>query len=134
MHGAFIELKAGRAYQLRTTDGRRVTAALADGVDPALADDCLRRGRMVIASDTPRGPEIAGALETSLAAARDEGDGVVTVEARELRLRADRALSIEVGAAALSAEQSGALRLTGDRLVIDMAALVRILSSKVELP
>lgn len=133
LHGAIIELKAGRAFQLRTTEGRRVTASLADGVDPALADDCLRTGRMVIASDSPRGPEIAGALTTSLPAARHE-EGVVTLEAKELRLRAERALSLEVGPVSLSAEDSGAMRLEGDRLVIDMAALVRVFSSKVELP
>jgi hypothetical protein len=133
LHGAVIELKAGRAFQIRTTDGRRVTASLADDVDPALADDCLRTGRMVLAVDTPRGPEIAGAVMTSLPAARREG-GVVTIDAKELRLRAERSLSLEVGPVSLSAEDSGAMRLEGDRLVIDMAALVRVFSSKVELP
>jgi hypothetical protein len=133
LHGAFIELKAERAFQLRTTEGRRVMASLAVGVDPALADECLRTGRMVIVSDTPRGPEIAGALATSLSPARREGGGV-TVEGKEIRLRAERSLSLEVGPVSLSADDSGALRLEGDRLVIDMAALVRIFSSKVELP
>ncbi|MGK3986472.1 hypothetical protein WME99_25730 [Sorangium sp. So ce136] len=133
LHGATLELKSGRAFQIRTTDGRRVVASLADGVDPALADDCLRTGRMVIVSDTPRGPEIAGAIMTSLPPARSE-DGVVTIDAKELRLRAERSLSLEVGPVSLSAEESGAMRLEGDRLVIDMAALVRVFSSRVELP
>jgi hypothetical protein len=133
LHGAVIELKAGRAFQLRTTEGQRVLAELAPGVDPRLADECLRQGSMVIVSDTPRGPEIAGALVTSLAPARSE-EGVVTFEGKELRLRAERSLSLEVGPVSLSAEDSGAMRLEGDRLVIDMAALVRVFSSKVELP
>ena len=133
LHGATIELRSGSAFRIRTTEGRLLNAALADGVDPALADDCLRTGRMIIVSDTPRGPEIAGALMSSLPVARGE-DGVVTIDAKELRLRADRTLSLEVGSVSLSAESSGAMRLEGDRLVIDMAALVRIFSSKVELP
>jgi hypothetical protein len=133
LHGAVIELKSESAFRIRTTDGRRIAAALADGVDPALADDCLRTGRMVIVSETPRGPEITGALMTALPVARGE-EGVVTIDAKELRLRAERSLSLEVGPVVLSAEKSGAMRIEGDRLVIDMGALVRIFSSKVELP
>jgi hypothetical protein len=133
LHGAVIELSVGQAYEVRTTSGARLRAVLDDAVDPALAADCLRTGRMVILADSPRGPAIMGALQTSVPIARD-ADGVLTVEARELRLRAERAALLEVGHVALSADASGAMRIDGDRLVIDMAALVRVLSMKVELP
>jgi hypothetical protein len=133
LHGGTIELKSGRTYQVRTIDGQRVPAALADTVDPALADDCLRTGRLVVVMDTPKGPAIAGALQTSLPIAQDR-DGVLAVTAKEVRLRADQLALIEVGPVSLSAEASGALRLEGDRLVIDMGALVRVLSARVELP
>ena len=56
------------------------------------------------------------------------------MDAREIRLRAERALSIEAGPIVITADNQGALRMEGDRLVIDMAAIVRVLSSRVELP
>jgi hypothetical protein len=133
LHGAVIELAADRAYEVRTMSGERVVAVLDDAVDKALADDCLRTGRMVIVAEGARGPTIMGALQTSVPIARD-ADGVVSVDAKELRLRAERAALLEVGHVTLSADAGGALRIEGDRLVIDMAALVRVLSMKVELP
>jgi len=133
LHGAFVELRSGDSYQIRTTDGRRLFAALSEGVEAALIDDCLRTASMVIVTETARGPEIAGALMRALPAARSE-DGVVTLEGKEVRLRGERSLSVEVGPVSLLADESGTMRIEGDRLVIDMAALVRIFSTRVELP
>ncbi|WP_437733576.1 hypothetical protein [Sorangium sp. So ce1335] len=133
IHGASIELALAGSYRIRTTSGARCAAVLGDGVDPALADDCLRTGRLVIVADGPRGPAIMGALQTSLPIARD-ADGVVSVNAKELRVRLDRAASIEVGAASITADAAGVVRIEGDRMVLDMGALVRVLSARVELP
>ncbi len=133
LHGGVIELATEERYRVRTASGAHVSAGLLPGVQPALATECLRTGRMVIVVDTERGPAIAGALQTALAVERD-ADGVVSVDAREIRLRAERALLIEAGPVTIRADESGALRMEGDRLVLDMAALVRVLSARVELP
>lgn len=133
LHGAVIELKTDRSFQIRTASGERVAAVLGDGVAPALADECLRTARLVIVMDSPRGPTIMGALQTSVPLARDE-DGIVSVEARELRMHIERSVLIEVGQSSISADSSGAVRIEGDRMVIDMGALLRVLSAKVELP
>lgn len=133
LHGAFIEMASDGRYSVRTPTGERLTAELAPGVQPALAAECLRTGRMVIVIDSARGPIIAGALQTALAVERDD-DGVVAVEARDIRLRAERTLLIEAGPVTIRADESGALRMEGDRLVLDMPALVRVLSARMELP
>ena len=133
LHGVTIEIKSERSFQVRTAAGERMAAVLGDGVAPDLVDECLRTGRLVIAVDTPRGPTIVGALQTSVPFARDV-DGVLTVEAKELRMRFERAAFIEVGPVTIAADASGVLRLEGDRMVIDMGALLRVLSAKVELP
>ncbi|MFO0586101.1 MAG: hypothetical protein U0441_01115 [Polyangiaceae bacterium] len=133
LHGGVIELATDASYRIRLLTGDRVSATLAPGVQPALAAECLRTGRMVLLVASDRGPMIAGALQTSLAVERD-ADGVIAVDAREIRLRAEKALLIEAGPVTIRADESGALRMEGDRMVLDMAALVRVLSAKVELP
>lgn len=133
LHGGVIELSTDTHHRVRLLSGERVSATLAPGVQPALASECLRTSRMVLLIDSDRGPMIAGALQTSLAVERD-ADGVVAVSAREIRLRAEKALLIEAGPVTIRADESGALRMEGDRMVLDMAALVRVLSARMELP
>lgn len=133
LHGGVIELATDESYRVRLLTGDRVSATLSPGVQPALAAECLRTGRMVLLIASERGPMIAGALQTSLAVERD-ADGVVAIDASEIRLRAERALLIEAGPVTIRADESGALRMEGDRMVLDMAALVRVLSARVELP
>ena len=133
MHLCRVERRLGKSLEVRTADGVRHTAVLARGVDPSVADAALRSGSPVVIVDGSRGPEIAGALVTALPIAPD-ADGRVTVDAREIRLRAAESISIDVGDARLSADRAGVVRLEGDRMVIDMGALVRVLSSRVELP
>jgi hypothetical protein len=133
LHGAFIELAAEGSYRVRTIAGLHLRAELAPGVSPALAMECLRAGRMVIVVDSPRGPAIAGALQTAPAIEKD-ADGVVAVDAREIRLRAERSILIEAGPVTIRGDESGALRMEGDRLVLDMPALVRVLSARMEIP
>ena len=74
-----------------------------------------------------------GALQTASAPAPD-AHGTLALDARHLRLRARETLELEVPGSSLRIEPGGAVRIEGDRLVIDMAALVRILSARVELP
>ena len=133
LHGGVIELAADGQYRVRLLSGDRVSATLAPGVQPDLALECLRTSRTVLLMDSDRGPMIAGALQTSVAVERDP-DGVVEVRAKEIRLRADAALLIEAGPVTIRADESGALRMEGDRMVLDMAALVRVLSARMELP
>lgn len=133
LHGAFIELATEGSYRVRTTAGEHLRAELAPGVSPALAMECLRAGRMVILVGSPRGPAIVGALQTAPAVEKD-ADGVVAVDAREIRLRAERSILIEAGPVTIRGDESGALRMEGDRLVLDMPALVRVLSARMELP
>ena len=120
-------------YQVRLVDGRTLRAALAPGVTPALIDTCAREGRNVVLMEGPAGVLIAGALQTAPTPAPD-ARGTLALEARHLRLRGTETLEIEVPGASLRMEPGGALRLEGDRLVIDMAALVRIFSGRVEIP
>ncbi|MDI1429100.1 hypothetical protein [Polyangium sorediatum] len=128
-----IEFASDGAYRVRTADGRRVTAVLADEVEPAFAEECLRTGRTVFVTDTERGPTVLGALQTSRGLVR-EASGLVTLSAQDLRLRADRSITIESGQAALRLEKEGILRAEGERMVVDMSSLVRFLSALVELP
>lgn len=133
LHGGVIELAADGQYRVRLLTGDRATATLAPGVQPDLALECLRTSRMVLLIDSDRGPMIAGALQTSVPVERDP-DGIVEVRAKEIRLRADKALLIEAGPVTIRADETGALRMEGDRMVLDMAALVRVLSARMELP
>jgi hypothetical protein len=94
----------------------------------------LRSRRLVILVDAPRGPRIVGSLETQRPVAIRERGDAVTIQAKEIRLAADQRLRLEAGPVTISADETGKMRLEGDRMVIDMAALVKILSLRVELP
>jgi hypothetical protein len=133
LHAAYIELRAGGRYRARLPSGVRVAAVLGDGVEPALAEECLRAGRMVILCDTERGPTLIGALQTSRSVVR-EADGALSIAARTIRLKADQALVVEAGPVALRLEQSGLMRAEGEKMIIDMGSNVRVLSALVELP
>lgn len=136
LHPASVEMiVAGErpTFAVRLPDDRRLVIPPAAGVDPSFIEACLREGRTVVLMDTPAGPVIAGALQTAAAPAAD-ARGTLAVEARHLRLRAAETIEIEVPGARLRLDPGGAARLEGDRLVIDMAALVRIFSARVEVP
>ena len=133
LHPAVIELRSGAAFRVRLMDDARRKAVLADGVDPRLVDECLRTGRLVILCDTKRGVTILGALQTAPSLAR-EADGTLTLEARTIRLRAEKNVVIEAGPSSLTLDRSGSVRAEGERMVIDMGSNVRVLSALVELP
>lgn len=133
LHAGIIELRSGDSYRVRLLDGAVIAAALDDAVDPALARECLRRGLRVIVTESARGPLILGSLQTAMPIARDEG-GALSIAAKKIRIKAEQSLVIESGEAALRLDPSGAFKLEGDKMVIDVAGLVRFLSARVEFP
>ncbi|EYF08510.1 hypothetical protein [Chondromyces apiculatus] len=133
VHLATVEMRAGDTYRIRTTAGARLAAVLADGVEPALIDDCLRHGRMILACDTERGPTIVGAVQTTRSVGVDE-DGALAFAAKSIRLKAEQTLRIEAGPIAITVDKAGVLRLQGDKMTIDMGTLIRLVSTRVELP
>ncbi|MGK4000793.1 hypothetical protein [Sorangium sp. So ce1024] len=145
LHPGVVEMAVARGngeprptYQVRTSGGRRLLAALDPGVSPAFIDECMREGRTVVFADAHGGVgdasvAILGALQTASAPAPD-AHGTLALEGRHVRVRARETLELEVPGSSLRIEPGGAVRLEGDRLVIDMAALVRIFSARVELP
>lgn len=122
-----------RAYRVKLAGGASIKASLGAAVVPGFADECLREGRTVVLIDGESGVEIAGALQVSSSIAPD-AKGTLAIDAKHVRLRAAETLELEAPGGRIALEPNGAVRFEGDRLVIDMAALVRIFSSKVELP
>ncbi|CAN94273.1 MULTISPECIES: hypothetical protein [Sorangium] len=134
LHAGTIELRQDERFRVRTLGGELVTAVLDDAVDPDLAKECLRSGcRVILADDGARGPVILGALQTSLPVARDR-DGHLVVSAKKIRLKAAQSLVLDAGESSLRLEPNGAVRMEGDRLVIDVGSLVRFLAASVEFP
>lgn len=133
IHAGLIEPCAGASYRVRTLTGARFSATLADGVDRALAEECLREGRTVLLADSPRGVLVLGAVQTQKSAVR-EADGSVTIEGKDVRVRADRALVLDAGPVSIRAERSGVIRIEGEKMIVDVSALVRFLSARVEVP
>lgn len=133
LHAGTIELRLGESFRVRLLGGEVIAASLDDQVDPAFARDCLRRGQRVIVADSARGPLILGALQTSPQIVRDP-DGTVTIAAKKIRLKAEQALVLESGEASLRLQPEGFLKLQGDKMVVDIAGLVRFLSARVEFP
>ena len=133
LHAARVELASEKTLRLRLPSGEVVTAALADGVERDLVTDCMRDGRHVIVVDSPRGPLVLGALQTARVMARDER-GNLSLEARDVRIVAERSLVLEAGPVMLRLERSGVLKAEGERMTIDMATFLRVIAAKVELP
>lgn len=133
LHAAMIEMALGASYRIRTIGGARVEAQLASGVEAELADECLRQGRMVLVADATPGAVILGALQTTRSPITEE-EGTVSIAAKHVRFTAEKTISIEAGPVRLRVDPNGVLRLEGEKMVIDMGALVRFLSARVELP
>lgn len=133
IHAATIELEAASSYRVTQLDGRSVIATPAAGVSPKLLEECLSSRRLVMLADGERGPVILGALQTTPTPHVDER-GAFEVDARHITMRAEATIALEVGSTSLTLDKSGVARVEGERLVIDVAALARILATKVELP
>jgi hypothetical protein len=134
LHLVHVDLGSGQATTVRTLNGRRLTAAIADDVDTDLVDECRRKGRLMLACDTSRGPTLMGALQTRRTI-EHEPDGSLVIAAKRVRIAADEGVSLEAGqSASMTLSANGKARMTGDRMVIDMSANVRVLSALVQLP
>jgi hypothetical protein len=134
VHAAIIELNLGASYQVRLLNGVRTTAKRAGGVSPLLLEECLMTRRLVMVTDGENGPVILGALQTELAPRVREETGALEVEARHIQLRAAETIALKAGPVSLVLDKSGVVRVAGERMVIDVGALLRVLSAKVELP
>ncbi len=133
LHGAVVELRTKTGFRVRSMAGERFAAVLGDGVEVELVDECMRTGRMAIVCQTVRGPTIVGALQTTRSIVRD-ANGAVTLDAREIKIRGKQRVLLQAGEVTLVLDESGRLRTTGERMVIDMSSNVKVLSALVELP
>lgn len=133
LHAAVIEIAGEGAYRVRTIAGDLVPATPAASVAPALLDECLRTRRTVLVAEEGGGAVILGALQTA-PSARADPDGGLAIEARSVEIAAADRIALKVGASSLSLDREGVVRLNGDRLTIDVGALVQILSANVNLP
>ncbi|MBK8259647.1 MAG: hypothetical protein IPK82_44195 [Polyangiaceae bacterium] len=134
LHLVFVDLGTHETVSVRTLDGKRLTATFHDHLDRALVDECMRSSRMMIACDTAHGPMLMGALQTRKTI-EHEPDGSLVLSAKSVRITADEQVSLEAGhTSQVTLQSNGKARLTGDRMVIDMSANVRVLSALVELP
>ena len=133
LHAAVVEIAADGAYRVRTAAGELFPAVPAASVAPALLDECLRTRRTVLLSEQGDHVVILGALQTA-PSARVDPDGGLAIEARSVEIAAAERIALKVGASLLSLDREGVIRLNGDRLTIDVGALVQILSANVNLP
>lgn len=132
LHAAIIELGAKGTYRVRTAAGDRVRAKLAEGVAPALADECRRTRRTVLVTQTPDGVVIIGAVQTQ--PSFEGKHEKLRLDAKELELVAERAMVLRVGKAVLVLDESGAVRLAGEGMTLKAAKAVKVLAANVELP
>ena len=128
-----LELVSNDHVVVRLFDGTRLTAHIANGVDTGLVEDCVRYARPVLLVETPTGPTVIGALQTTRVL-EQEPDGKLNLRARDITLNADRRLVLEAGPVRITLDRRGGLRLQGDRLTVDMGAIVRFFAGRVEFP
>jgi hypothetical protein len=130
LHAASIELASRGTYRVRTATGEHVRARLAPGVDPALAEECLKHRRTVLVSAHPAGPLIVGALQV----AASERPEKLRIEAGEIELCAGKTIVLRVGKSLVVIDERGAIQMVGDGMTMRMAKAVRVRSANVELP
>ena len=128
-----LEARDGDAFVARLSDGERATVTLAPGLSPALVEECLENGRMMLVRYCEDVPILLGALQTEPSALRQR-DGVVTLRGRDVRVEAEQQLHLEAGATRLSIDPRGKLQLVGERLTMQVASLIKLIAAKVELP
>jgi hypothetical protein len=132
VHTGLLELKSGGSYRVLLRGGAHARATLDVTIPEWFADECLKAGKRILLEDGEHGPVIIGAIE--LPTERGSEKQRVDVKAKDVRFRADDTFTIEVGACRFVLDKSGAVRLESRNLVLDAASLVRVLSSRVELP
>jgi hypothetical protein len=130
LHAATIELALKGSFRLRTMTGEQVRARLGPGVDPALADECLKERRTVLVTAGPKGAIIVGAVQVTASEKRDK----VRLEGEEIELCASNKIALRVGKALLVIDANGAIQVVGETTTMKMAKAVRVRSVNVELP
>ncbi len=130
LHAATIELAAKGSYRLRTATGEQVKARLAPGVDPALANECLRDRRTVLVTAHPTGALIVGALQVTASAAPT----TLRLEASDIELCAEKTIVLRVGKSLVVVSEQGVVQMVGEGMTVRMAKAMRVLSANVELP
>lgn len=133
-----IEYAGDHEYRVRLTSGELVQAALGQGVESALADDCRRQERVVLLIQGAQGPVIVGALQTALTPHVDS-HGELKLQARRVRIEASESFAVQAGADGVTAtglqlEQDGILRMRGERILVLATAGFKVSSALVELP
>lgn len=133
VHAGVLELEANGSYRVALLGGGHVRARREKGLSARFVESCMRTGQKVMLHDTPRGPEILGALHAPRELPAGEADSV-ELSGKTVRLRASDEIVLQVGKTTLRLDVSGAARLEGRRLVLDVASLIKLLSARVELP
>jgi hypothetical protein len=114
---------------VHTFAGERTEARLARDVDEALAEECLREQRTVLVTQGEDGvPVILGALQTSGSGAAARSCG------KRIEIEAEEGLVLRVGKAALVMEKDGTVKLVGQKMSMNLTEVVRVLSTRCELP
>ncbi len=130
---ATLDRAEADAYLVVLPDGTTHQATLGPGVDPELAQQCLREQRPMLVRTVGSELLLIGALQTQVSPVSSR-DGVVTVSGRHVRLEGEREVELAAGQGRLSFKGDGKLSLLGERLTMHVASLVKIIASKVELP
>lgn len=133
LHATHLEAIEGARLTLRTLQGEPVAAEAAPGVQPQLLAECLRSGRLVIASEGPQGALVLGALQTDCGPTR-EPDGTLVIDAERLRLRGEHGVELQSGCSSMKLRPEGKISVSGHRMVMDINAHLKVLSQLVELP
>ena len=134
IHAARIQVRAGDRYEVTTLAGERVSARLGEEVDAAFAIECLSEQRTGLVTAGEGGEAvILGALQTGRAASRDEA-GTLRARGTRVEIDADEALVLRVGKSSLVLDKRGVVKVTGQKVTMNVAEVVRILSALCELP
>jgi hypothetical protein len=133
IHAAKVEGAAGAGFSVRLRSGELCAARLGEGVDPSFVEECARDRRTLLVTEEEGAIVILGALQTARSIERDAADRA-RVAAERIDLVAAEGVRIQVGKALLEMDASGAVRIGGDRLTMDMATVVRVLAALAELP
>jgi hypothetical protein len=133
MHAGVVELESEGSYRVALVAGGHVRAHVEKGLSVRFVGTCMKTGQRVLLMDTPRGPEILGALHAPRELPGGEEESV-ELKGKIIRLRATDEVQIQVGKSTLRLDKTGAARLEGRKLVLDIASLIRMLSARVELP
>ncbi len=129
-----IELRTDQSLRVRTRSGSALPARLDPSFEPELALECLRDHRPVLAEIGADGEAVLlGALQQRRGASRDAHD-TLELTGKRLELGASDEVRIKVGKSVLRLDKHGVVRMTGQKLTMDVAAVVRVLSALVELP